>query len=191
MQVHKTIAVGAVCAVLGGGGIATAATTNLINGHKIKRGSIPTNRLSASAQQAISRALHYTTGPKGAAGDQGATGATGANGATGATGLTGPKGPKGDQGAPGQDGAAGDKGDAGLAGAKGDAGPVGPKGDTGPTGPQGPQGIQGIQGNSGQNGLNGSSAYQDWLHAGNTGTRADFLASLTGPKPETTDRLRG
>ena len=40
MQVHKFLAVGTACAVLGGGGIATAATTGLINGHNIKHGTV-------------------------------------------------------------------------------------------------------------------------------------------------------
>lgn len=92
MQFHKYIAVGTACAVLGGGGIATAATTNLLNGHNIKEGSIPTNRLSASAQHAIERASHYTHGP------------TGPKGPAGATGAAGPQGPKGNTGPAGVSG---------------------------------------------------------------------------------------
>lgn len=106
-------------------------------------------------------------GPKGDTGD------------TGPQGATGPQGPKGEKG---------DKGDTGEQGPKGDTGatgPQGPKGDTGATGPQGPQGTAGEtgpQGPAGANGSNGKSAYQIWLDAGNSGTEADFLASLTGPQ---------
>ena len=82
MKFHKYIAVGTACAVLGGGGIATAATTGLINGHNIKRGSIPTNRLNPQAQRAIERALHLKTGLNGV---RGLTGFTGTAGATGTT----------------------------------------------------------------------------------------------------------
>jgi Collagen triple helix repeat (20 copies) len=94
----KTIAVGTVCAMLGGGGIATAST-GLLDGHTIKKGSVPTTALNQSAQHAIERALHYTQGPRGF------TGATGPIGATGLTGATGPQGPKGDKGDTGFNGA--------------------------------------------------------------------------------------
>ena len=59
-------------------------------------------------------------------------------------------------------------------------GVAGPQGETGPTGPQGPQGPQGVAGNDGADGSNGSSAYEIWIAAGNTGTEAEFLASLVG-----------
>jgi hypothetical protein len=52
-----------------------------------------------------------------------------------------------------------------LPGAKGD------KGDPGNTGPAGATGATGTS---------GKSAYQSWLDAGNTGTEAQFLASLKG-----------
>jgi Collagen triple helix repeat (20 copies) len=166
VHIHKYIAVGTVCAVLGGGGIATAAT-GLMSGSSIKPGSIPTNRLDSSAQQAIARASHYTTGPAGPVGPKGDTGAAGA---------AGPQGPKGDTGA------------VGPAGAKGDSGAAGPKGDTGADGAQGAQGAQGAAGpvgpvgQAGPQGADGESAYQAWLDQGNTGTQADFTASLTGPQ---------
>ena len=118
MHIHKYIAVGTVCAVLGGGGIATAAT-GLMSGSSIKPGSIPTNRLNDSAQQAIARASHYTTGAKG---DTGATGPAGPQGTTGDTGAQGPAGP------------AGPKGDTGATGAIGATGPAGPQGPAGPSG---------------------------------------------------------
>lgn len=46
----------------------------------------------------------------------------------------------------------------------------------GVVGPQGPEGPQGPQGEA------GLSAYDIWLAEGYTGTEADFLASLQGPK---------
>ena len=57
----------------------------------------------------------------------------------------------------------------------------------GPTGPQGPIGATGAAGQTGATGpvgaagTNGLSAYQVWLGLGNTGTEANFIASLTGP----------
>jgi len=53
--------------------------------------------------------------------------------------------------------------------------------NSGTPGPQGPAGNDGTNGINGQNGL---SAYQSWLALGNTGTEADFVASLTGPQGE-------
>ncbi|HEY2086266.1 MAG TPA: hypothetical protein VGH54_09605 [Mycobacterium sp.] len=50
----------------------------------------------------------------------------------------------------------------------------GAKGDTGATG------ATGAAGATGSTGAAGESAYQVWLDAGNTGTQADFLASLKG-----------
>ena len=61
-------------------------------------------------------------------------------------------------------------------------GPQGVQGVQGPIGPQGIQGPVGIQGPQGDPGTDGKSAYQVWLDAGNTGTEADFLASLVGPQ---------
>ena len=90
-HVHKYIAVGAACAMLGGGGIATAST-GLLDGHHIKQGSIPTNRLTPQAQRAINRALHYTQGPRGV------TGPAGPKGSTGPAGPQGPAGPAGSAG---------------------------------------------------------------------------------------------
>ena len=79
----------------------------------------------------------------------------------------------------------------GVAGPQGEQGPQGIQGETGPTGatgPQGPQGLQGVAGNDGAdgtNGTNGSSAYEIWIAAGNTGTEAEFLASMVGAQGET------
>lgn len=92
-------------------------------------------------------------------------GPPGANGIDGATGPQGPEGPQGIQGPAGTNG---------IDGATGPQGPAGVNGVDGATGPQGPSGANGIDG---QDGL---SAYQIWLNAGNTGTEAQFLASLQG-----------
>lgn len=58
----------------------------------------------------------------------------------------------------------------------------GPAGPAGATGSQGIQGETGPAGPAGAAGADGESAYQTWLDAGNTGTEADFLASLVGPQ---------
>ena len=113
---------------------------------------------------------------EGVAGPQGEQGPQGLQGDTGAQGLQGPTGPQGPQGLAGADGATGP---VGLPGETGATGPAGP------TGPQGPQGPQGVAGNDGADGSNGSSAYEIWIAAGNTGTEAEFLASLVGAQGET------
>ncbi|MFB8122104.1 glycerophosphodiester phosphodiesterase [Streptomyces bacillaris] len=41
--------------------------------------------------------------------------------------------------------------------------------------------VPGPPGDDGQDGADGLSAYEVWLEAGNTGTEADYLASLVGP----------
>lgn len=112
-NVPKYALVGGACALFAGGGVATAAT-GMLDGHNIKPGSIPTNRLNSHAQSAIARASHYTTG---------AAGATGAAGGTGPAGAQGPKGDTGAQGIPGL------------------TGPAGPAGATGARGPSGLQGA--------------------------------------------------
>jgi len=61
----------------------------------------------------------------------------------------------------------------------------GAAGATGATGAQGIQGVAGQDGANGIDGVDGKSAYQLWLDAGNTGTNADFLASLKGLKGDT------
>jgi hypothetical protein len=140
------------------------------------------------------------TGPQGPQGEQGPIGLTGPAGAIGATGpqglqgeqgpigLTGPQGPQGEQGPIGLTGATGPQGEQGPIGLTGPQGPQGEQGPIGLTGPQGPQGLQGPAGVDGTNGTNGvdgqdgASAYETWLSLGNTGTEADFIASLTGPQ---------
>lgn len=41
--------------------------------------------------------------------------------------------------------------------------------------------VPGPRGDDGTDGVDGASAYEVWLAAGNTGTEADYLASLVGP----------
>ena len=75
-----------------------------------------------------------------------------------------------------------------LKGEKGDTGPAGPQGAQGSTGPQGPQGATGPAGPSGGTGAQGKSAYQIWLELGNSGSEADFIASLKGDKGDKGDK---
>ena len=56
----------------------------------------------------------------------------------------------------------------------------GPQGQQGVAGQDGSQGIQGVAGQDGVDGQDGASAYELWLANGNTGSQADFLASLVG-----------
>ena len=120
--------------------------------------------------------------PQGPKGDQGPQGLTG---------KTGPQGPKGEQGEqglpgdPGKQGPVGPQGERGPQGIQGETGPKGDKGATGDTGPQGPKGDTGLTGPQGEQ---GKSAYQVWLANGNTGTEAQYLASLKGEKGEKGDQ---
>jgi hypothetical protein len=84
---------------LGGVGLARSVA-HLIDGHSIRTGSIPLNRLSASARRSL----------------QGHTGKTGSAGPQGAQGLQGPQGAQGLQGPPGS------------GGSQGPIGPTGPTG---------------------------------------------------------------
>jgi hypothetical protein len=95
INIHKYLVVGTACAILGGGGVATAATTGFIDGHTIKHGSIPNNALSKQAQEAVQRASHYTHGPAGATGAQGPKGDMGPQGPAGADGRDGTPGTNG------------------------------------------------------------------------------------------------
>ena len=52
----------------------------------------------------------------------------------------------------------------------------------GQDGQDGQDGRDGTNGTNGTNGSDGKSAYQIWLDAGNSGTEAQFLASLIGPQ---------
>lgn len=121
--------------------------------------------------------VNGATGPQGPIGLTGPLGPQGPAGANGAVGATGPQGPQGPQGLQGEQGPIGLTGPQGPAGQNGIDGAVGPQG---PIGLTGPQGIQGPAGLNGTNGIDGLSAYQIWLNNGNTGTEAQFLASLQG-----------
>ena len=102
----------------------------------------------------------------------------GPQGPIGFTGLTGPAGASGNSAydvwlAAGNTGTQADF----FASLQGASGPQGPIGFTGLTGPAGAPGVNGIDGAAGPE---GESAYDIWLKEGNTGSTADFLASLQG-----------
>ena len=153
--------------------------------------------------------LTGATGPQGPQGITGPTGATGAQGSAGTNGTNGKNtlikttiesagancaagGTKVEVGLDANSNGVLDSGEVnatltkyicnGAVGATGSTGAQGPIGLTGPAGATGAQGIQGVAGTAGANGTNGLSAYQVWLNLGNTGTQADFIASLTGPQ---------
>ena len=115
-------------------------------------------------------------GVAGPQGEQGPQGNTGAVGEQGEQGIQGPIGLTGLTGPSGQDGANG------IAGPQGEIGATGVAGPTGPPGSQGAPGNDGITGTNGVDGTDGLSAYEIWVEAGNTGSEADFLASLVGPQ---------
>ena len=114
-----------------------------------------------------------------------------ANSGSSTPGPQGPQGPIGFTGLTGPAGADGEDGksayyfwlEAGNTGTEAEflASLQGPAGNAGPTGPQGPIGFTGLTGPAGTDGEDGKSAYYLWLEAGNTGTEAEFLASLQGP----------
>uniref|UniRef100_UPI004047D471 beta strand repeat-containing protein n=1 Tax=Algoriphagus sp. TaxID=1872435 RepID=UPI004047D471 len=122
------------------------------------------------------------TGPAGTIGPAGVSGAAGPQGPTGSTGITGTTGPAGTTGSNGLSayqvwiglGNTGTEANfiASLTGPAGQQGPAGVAGATGTTGNRGATGLAG---------RNGLSAYQVWIELGNTGTEANFIASLTGP----------
>jgi hypothetical protein len=107
--------------------------------------------------------------------------------------IPGPKGDQGIQGIQGIPGLKGDKGDQGIEGKQGIQGPKGDKGEQGIQGMNGLQGAQGLtgakgdKGDAGVAGLDGKSAYQIWIDAGNTGSEADYIASLKGAKGDQGD----
>lgn len=108
-------------------------------------------------------------------GDKGYTGSTGFNGADGQDGATG---------ANGTDGASAyqlwlDDGNTGTPEEFLDS-LIGPAGADGTDGTDGTNGTNGINGTDGVDGAAGLSAYELWVAQGNTGTEADFLASLVG-----------
>ena len=88
-ELKKTLLVGALCALVAGG--ATAGASSLIDGHGIKAGSIPLNRLSKGTQSLIKGSksrLPGQTGPQGPQGPQGPKGDKGDKGDTGALPFT-------------------------------------------------------------------------------------------------------
>jgi hypothetical protein len=98
------------------------------------------------------------------------------------------RGPRGATGATGATGAAGATGPAGATGATGAVGATGATGETGSQGPKGVQGDKGLKGDTGvkgDTGNTGASAYEVWKAAGNTGTEAEFIASLQGAQGAT------
>ena len=153
-------------------------------------------------------------GPAGPQGEQGPAGPQGEQGPAGPQGEQGPQGlqgEQGEQGPQGEPGAAGADGlsayqiwlNAGHTGTEEEflASLQGPQGEQGEQGPQGDPGVGVPQtltiigtaltisdGNTVNlptvGGTNGLSAYEVWLQQGNTGTEADFLASLQGAQGE-------
>ncbi|GLP64305.1 hypothetical protein TUSST3_09250 [Streptomyces sp. TUS-ST3] len=123
----------------------------------------------------VTQWLASLIGPAGPTGPPGPAGATGPAGPKGDTGPAGPTGPAG------ADGATGPQGDPGGQGPTGATGPQGPKGDQGD---QGPAGTDGAPGTPGDDGL---SAYEIAVADGFTGTEAEWLASLIGPKGDQGD----
>jgi Collagen triple helix repeat (20 copies) len=117
-------------------------------------------------------------------------GATGAPGTPGTNGTNGTNGEDGNDGAPGTPGTNGTDGENGKSAydlwiEDGNSGSLEDFLESliGPPGTPGTDGIDGTDGQDGQDGApgaDGESAYQIWLDEGNSGTEADFLASLVG-----------
>ena len=99
MQISKHVAVGTACAILGGGGIATAATNHSVN--------------HAAHTNAKAHIVQGPQGPRGYRGFPGRNGLNGTNGTNGRDGQMGAQGPQGLEG---------DKGDKGDTGAQGQQG---------------------------------------------------------------------
>ncbi|MBJ6367687.1 collagen-like domain-containing protein [Snuella sedimenti] len=126
-------------------------------------------------------------GPQGIPGNDGADGANGSDGSDGDSAYqiwldAGNTGTQADFLASlvGETGAQGPQGIQGVKGDKGDKGDDGAQGIQGVAGNDGADGADGVNGTNGVDGADGDSAYQIWLDAGNTGTEAEFLASLVG-----------
>ena len=93
----------------------SAVAARLIDGHQIKKRSIPADRLTKDAKKALQ-------------GKPGKRGPKGKPGRTGAIGPQGPQGPQGSQGATGPQGPQGQRGPAGPAGPRGESGADGVSG---------------------------------------------------------------
>ena len=104
---------------------------------------------------------------------------------------------KGEKGEKGEDGKDGEDGNNGLDIynlwiAQGNTGSEadflrslkGADGEKGADGADGKDGTDGKDGADGEKGADGKSAYQSWLDIGNSGSEADFIASLKGEKGE-------
>lgn len=125
--------------------------------------------------------LESLIGPEGPAGANGADGADGTNGMDGADGANGIDGIDGANGLSAYEvwlahGNTGTEDDFFVS----LTGPEGPQGPAGQDGADGANGTDGTNGTDGADGADGLSAYDIWLTAGNTGSEADFLASLVG-----------
>jgi hypothetical protein len=129
--------VAAIALFLAIGGSAAAAS-GMFSGSQIQPNSIPLNRLSGDARQALNQA-----GPRGQQGPQGDDGQNGDRGKQGVDGDRGNKGADGDTGATGATGLTGAAGAQGAAGADGSQGPAGAVGAVGAVGPAGPPGNGG------------------------------------------------
>ncbi len=156
-------------------------------------------------------------GPIGEKGDQGDPGTPGLDGSQGIPGEQGPIGNDGDVGPTGKSVLDGIAAPSSPLGQEGDfylntqtheifgpkmgndwgagtsiIGPQGPIGNSGADslvpGPTGNDGIDGTNGADGASGAGGSSAYDTWLAQSNTGSEADFVASLKGDKGENGDQ---
>jgi hypothetical protein len=168
----------------------SAVASGLLNGHHIKKNSIPLNRLTRAARIATvnppangpgqpgpegregkpgtngSNGVEGKVGPEGKAGEKGSTGSPGSQGPQGEKGDNGSPGAPGSPGSPGTPGAPGAPGAPGSPGQPGPEGPQGPQGEKGETGTQGPQGPQGQPGmNAGEPQVVTASALDGWVLA--------------------------
>ena len=159
-----------VLAIAGG---AYAATQ--INGHDVKKGSLPGSALEGNSvsEGKLEKGVREKLNAPGPAGPQGANGQNGRDGsqgqigpeghegkagqpgAQGVQGLQGQSGQNGHDGAQGAPGAQGPQGQQGVQGPQGLQGPKGEKGDTGPPGPKGEKGAEGAEGPPGSPGPKG------------------------------------
>ncbi|SQH78204.1 outmembrane protein of unknown function [Shewanella benthica] len=142
------------------------------------KGQVDLESLAINEQIVIDENGQWVGDPTGLVGRSGIDGLDGVSGEPGAQGATGAAGATGEVGAQGATGEVGAQGAAGAAGATGEMGAQGQMGAAGINGTNGANGVDGTNGANGVDGNNGASAYLIWLDAGNSGTEADFLASL-------------
>src|SRR4051812_49104325 len=94
------------------------AASKLIDGHRIKKRSIPANRLTDDARKAL-KGNRGRVGPRGLqapAGERGAPGGAGGGAPVGRGGVPGARGARGERGPAGKRGRQGPKGDDGVSG---------------------------------------------------------------------------